>query len=50
MHWLTANNEVEVKLKKMVVAYFNMLSRHIPGEIEENHDNLSQDGQCPGRD
>jgi hypothetical protein len=28
-------------LREMVVAYFKVLSQHLPGEIEENNRNLS---------
>jgi hypothetical protein len=29
---------------------FEVLSRHLPGRTEENHENLSQDSLSPGRD
>jgi hypothetical protein len=27
-----------------------VLSWHLPGENNENHENLRQDGRCPGQD
>jgi hypothetical protein len=36
--------------KEAVVAWFKVLSRHLPGRTEENHKNLSQDSWFPGRD
>jgi hypothetical protein len=32
------NNELERIWKEAVVAYFNVLSRHLPGEAEENYE------------
>jgi hypothetical protein len=37
-------------MKKTVLASFEVVSRHLPGGTVENHENLSQDIQCPGRD
>jgi hypothetical protein len=36
--------------KEEVVVYFTFLSRHSPGEIEENQEIFSQDSWSPGRD
>jgi hypothetical protein len=33
-----------------VVAYYTALTRQLPGETEENHDDLSYDSRSPGRD
>jgi hypothetical protein len=35
------NNEVEMMWKKAVMACFKVLLWHLPGWIEENHENLS---------
>jgi hypothetical protein len=37
---------VNDKLKRMwkeIVAYFKVLSQHLPGGTEKNHENLNQD-------
>jgi hypothetical protein len=36
--------------KKVVVAYFKVLSRKLPGDAERNDKKLSQDILPPGRD
>jgi hypothetical protein len=36
--------------KEMVVARFEVLSRHLVGMTEEYHENLSQDSLSPGQD
>jgi hypothetical protein len=33
----------------MVLACFKVLSWHLPGRTEENHDNINEDSQCPNR-
>jgi hypothetical protein len=43
------NNEVERMLKEAVVVSFAR-SRHLSTGTEEDHENLSQDSQSPGRD
>jgi hypothetical protein len=35
------NNELERKWEEVVVAYFKVLSQHLPGGTEENTKNLS---------
>jgi hypothetical protein len=44
------NNKLEETWREVVVVYFNVLSRQLPGGTEENHGNLCQDSQSPGRD
>jgi hypothetical protein len=35
--------------EEAIVAYFNILSRHLPGGIEDNDKNI-KDSLCPDRD
>jgi hypothetical protein len=44
------NTELERICKVAVVAYLKVLSRHLPGRTEENHENLSQVSRSPVRD
>jgi hypothetical protein len=44
------NDELERMWKEAPVAKFKMLSQHLLGGTEENHENLNQDSQSPGRD
>jgi hypothetical protein len=37
-------------MKEVLVAYFNILSRHLPRGTEENHENLRIASQYPSRD
>jgi prolyl oligopeptidase PreP (S9A serine peptidase family) len=41
------NVEFERTLKEAIMALFTMISRHLPGETEKNHRNLSQDSRPP---
>jgi hypothetical protein len=43
------NNDLERIRKESVVALFLVLSRHLPGGIEENHENLSMIGVSGSR-
>jgi hypothetical protein len=36
--------------KKTVVAYYKALIRQLPGETEENHEDVSYDSRSPGLD
>jgi hypothetical protein len=36
--------------KKAVLAWFKVLSRHLPGGTQENHERLSQDSRSPVQD
>jgi hypothetical protein len=36
--------------KEGTVAYFKVLSRHLPRRTKENHENFNQDIPCPPRD
>jgi hypothetical protein len=47
---MIVNKELERIWNEAIVAYFKVLSRHLPGGTEENHGNLSQDSRSPGRD
>jgi hypothetical protein len=42
-------HELQMIWQEVVVAYFNVLSRNLPGGTEENN-TLSQDSLSPGRD
>jgi hypothetical protein len=44
------NDDLERMWKEAAVAKFKMLSQHLLGGAEENHENLNQDSQSPGRD
>jgi hypothetical protein len=46
---MIVNYELERMWKKMAVAYFKILSQHLPGGCEENH-KVPHDTWCPGRD
>jgi hypothetical protein len=46
---MIANDELEEMWKEVVVAWFNVLSRHFL-ELRRNYDNLNQDSRCPRRD
>jgi hypothetical protein len=37
-------------MKEVVMVQFEVLYRNLPGGIEGNHENLSQDSLCPGQD
>jgi hypothetical protein len=43
------NDELERTWNEVTWPNFKVLSRHLPGETEENH-NLSQGSRSPGRD
>jgi hypothetical protein len=36
--------------KEAAASQFDILDWHLPGGIEEDHGNFSQDSRCPGRD
>jgi hypothetical protein len=42
-------NELERIWKEVITAYFKVVSRHLPGGTDENHEN-SQGSLSPGRD
>jgi hypothetical protein len=46
---LLMDNALERTWKEAVVAYFKVLSRHLPGGTEKTHKNHSQDSLSPGR-
>jgi hypothetical protein len=41
--WMS--NELGKRQKEVVVARFKVLSQHLPGGTEENHENVNQDSQ-----
>jgi len=43
------NDELEGMWKETIVAYFKVLSRHLPGGTEESHKNFSQDSLSLGQ-
>jgi hypothetical protein len=43
-------NELERIWKEAVVAYIQLLPRHLPGGTGENHENLSNNSRSPVRD
>jgi hypothetical protein len=45
--WTKVNNKLERVWQEAVVAKFQVLSRHIPEGIEENHEKLYS--ECQGR-
>jgi hypothetical protein len=45
---MIVNYELEMTLKEAAVASFNVLSLHLPGGTEENHEK-PQDSRSPGR-
>jgi hypothetical protein len=44
------NNESENIWNKSAVAYLEVLSRNLPGETDETHENLIQSSRFSGRD
>jgi hypothetical protein len=44
------NVEVERVWKEAAIAIVKVLSRHLPGDTDENHENSSQDSRSLGRD
>jgi hypothetical protein len=44
------NNKYERVWKNVIVAQFNVLFRHLPAELRETTQILSQDSRSPGRD
>jgi hypothetical protein len=44
------NYELEKIWKESVIVYIKVLSRHLPGGIEENYKNLSKDSRSVDRD
>jgi hypothetical protein len=47
---MKGSDGVERVLKEAIVAKFNVLYRHLPGEIDENHENISYDSWSLDRD
>jgi hypothetical protein len=43
------NDELDMRCNEAIVASFQVLTWNLPGEIEENHANLSQDSLLSGR-
>jgi hypothetical protein len=46
---MAVTDKLERIWREAVVAYFMVLCQQLLGETEENNQNLSQDGLCPGR-
>jgi hypothetical protein len=44
------NDELERMWKETSIAFFSVLSWHLPEGVEENCVNLNQDSKCPGQD
>jgi hypothetical protein len=45
---MITSDESEMMWMEAIVAYFKVLSQHVPGQITENHEQFSQNIQSLG--